>query len=221
MILPPKKRSEAASIAHKSTMILRFFIEKSHEKRPEYHAAAGRAYFRRSIVLFFAKLFRFLYQHLPAISRLQFRKSIYLDIFFMNLKSIDQALVKIAEKRIELSTLNYDDERYDEVEEELHDLEDDFIEEYGDFLEDALMDVHDEFCPETEVLSPIAYLAKKYIKKEENGKITYDVDEHQGVWVEVEQFANTEEAHLVIIPAPTRIVLVKSNKDKQVVWRAS
>ncbi len=139
----------------------------------------------------------------------------------MNLKSIDQALVKIAEKRIELSTLNYDDERYDEVEEELHDLEDDFIEEYGDFLEDALMDVHDEFCPDTEVLSPIAYLAKKYVKKEENGKVTYDVDDHQGVWVEVEQFANTEEAHLVIIPAPTRIVLVKSNKDKQVVWRAS
>ena len=37
---------------------------------------------------------------------------------------------------------------------------------YGDYIEEALRDVHDEFCPDSEVLLPIAYLANEYIKKE-------------------------------------------------------
>ena len=54
------------------------------------------------------------------------------------MNTIDEAMIAILEKRLELSKLNYSDDTYDDVEEMLHDLEDDFNEKYGDQLEDIL-----------------------------------------------------------------------------------
>ena len=116
-----------------------------------------------------------------------------------------------------LEALTYDSPDYDNLEEELHELEDDFLEKYGDYLEDALIDVHDEYCPDTDVLLPIAYLAKKYIKKDTN----FDVlDDGQGVWVELEDEFEHLEGHIVIIPSPLRIVLFTSKNEKKIVWRS-
>ncbi len=135
----------------------------------------------------------------------------------INIKDINKALVIIVELRMRLDALTYDSSDYDNLEEELHELEDDFLEKYGDYLEDALIDVHDEYCPDTDVLLPIAYLAKKYIKKDTN----FDVlDDGQGVWVELEDEFEHLEGHIVIIPSPLRIVLFTSKNEKKIVWRS-
>ncbi len=135
----------------------------------------------------------------------------------MNIKDVNKALVIIVELRMRLDALTYDSPDYDTLEEELHELEDDFLEKYGDYLEDALIDVHDEYCPDTDVLLPIAYLAKKYIKKDNN----FDVlDDGQGVWVELEDEFEHLEGHIVIIPSPLRIVLFTSKNEKKIVWRS-
>ena len=81
------------------------------------------------------------------------------------MNTIDSAMIAILEKRLELSKLSYSDDSYDDVEELLHDLEDDFNEKYGDKLEDILEKVHLQHCPESDVLLPTAYLAKKLAKK--------------------------------------------------------
>ncbi len=135
----------------------------------------------------------------------------------MNIKDINKALVIIVELRMRLDALTYDSTDYDNLEEELHDLEDDFLEKYGDYLEDALIDVHDEYCPDTDVLLPIAYLAKKYIKKDANFDV---IDDGQGVWVELEDEFEHIEAHIVLIPSPLRIVLFTSKNEKKIVWRS-
>jgi hypothetical protein len=80
------------------------------------------------------------------------------------MNTIDEAMIAILEKRLELSKLNYSDDTYDDVEEMLHDLEDDFNEKYGDQLEDILEKVHLKHCPESDVLLPTAYLAKKFVE---------------------------------------------------------
>jgi hypothetical protein len=67
----------------------------------------------------------------------------------MDVKALDQALVNIVKKREELSKIDYNNPKYDDLEEELHDLEDDFQDEYGNFLEQALQTVHDQYCPDT------------------------------------------------------------------------
>ena len=76
----------------------------------------------------------------------------------MDIKGLDKALQQIVDCRAELSKIDYNNPKYDDLEEKLHDLEDNFQDEYGDFLEDALQGIHDKYCPDNDVLLPIAYL---------------------------------------------------------------
>ena len=139
----------------------------------------------------------------------------------VNVQALETTLAHIAEKKNQLSTLNYNDENYDLLEEELHHLEDDFMHEYGTYLEEALAYVHDELCPDTDVLLPIAYLAKKYVKKGVNpdGTPFYDVTLDEGVIVDVDDYP-TALTRLVLVPGPTRLVLQVGNRMQEQVWQA-
>src|SRR5467141_641905 len=103
----------------------------------------------------------------------------------MDLKALDKALQEIAKRRMELQKIDYSSPKYDVLEEELHNLEDSFQEKFGDYLEEALQQVHDEYCPDTDVLYPIAYIAKSY---QINNKNEYSVSTSEGVFVEVDKF---------------------------------
>ena len=105
----------------------------------------------------------------------------------MDVKALDRALLEIVRKREELSKVNYNDPTYDNLEEQLHDLEDDFQDEYGEYLEGALQQVHDEYCPDNDVLMPIAYLG-------------------QGIPVEVDKLPG-KDTRLTLAPSPTRVIL--------------
>ena len=131
----------------------------------------------------------------------------------MNLKALDKDIQELIKRRSELLNLNYNNPQYDDLEEKLHDQEDAFQEKYGEYLEEILQDVHDEHCPDSDVLMPIAYLAKKY--KIKDGK--YAVDATEGVFVETEKFPGMD-TKLVILPNPIRIVLNIANDNQQVVW---
>ena len=132
----------------------------------------------------------------------------------MNLIGLDNELEKLVLKRNELSVLSYEAQAYDDIEEELHKMEDSFSEKFGSYLEEVFYDVHSEFCPDSEVLMPIAYLARQY--KVEGGK--FAVDFEQGVCVDVDDYPN-QDTKLVLIPKPTRIVLQINDKEHNVVWK--
>ncbi|PWJ41998.1 hypothetical protein [Sediminitomix flava] len=136
----------------------------------------------------------------------------------MNTKAIDKAILEIIEKRSELNKIDYNDERYDDVEDELHELEDDFIDEHGEVMEEILGDVHDELCPDSDVLSPISYIADSYIKtgENENGP-ELDVTYNQGVYVEIDDYLH-KETKLVIIPNPLRILLNIDRNTREIIW---
>ncbi|MGJ3235892.1 hypothetical protein [Marivirga sp.] len=133
----------------------------------------------------------------------------------IDIKKLDEDLTALVKAKIALSKLNYADKDYDKIEEELHDMEDDFQENYGEYLEEALADVHDEFCPDNDVLLPIAYLADEYIVDGDS----IDVAPGHGVLVEADDFASAKVT-LALAPQPTRIVLQAGNDHKEVVWRA-
>ncbi len=116
----------------------------------------------------------------------------------MDTNALEQALLKIVGKREELSGIDYSNPKYDDLEEELHDLEDELQEEYGDFLEEALQHVHDEYCPDNDVLMPIGYIG-------------------QGVPVEVDKLPG-KDTRLLLAPSPVRIILRVGNDKQQVVW---
>lgn len=118
----------------------------------------------------------------------------------MNIQALDQALQEILKKREELAKIDYNNPKYDDLEEQLHDLEDDLQDIYGEYLEEALQHVHDEICPDTDVLMPIAYLGK-------------------GVPVDADKFPG-KETKLTLAPNPTRIVLTVGKNTEEVVWMA-
>ena len=137
----------------------------------------------------------------------------------MDAKKLNEDLVSLVLKKNELSRLDYNDPAYDSVEEELHEMEDLFLEEYGKYLEDILKSVHEEFCPDNEVLLPIAYLANKYkVEQNENGKTTFHVGLNEGVIVDVDNYSD-KLTRLVLIPNPTRILLQIHNSHHEEVWK--
>lgn len=139
----------------------------------------------------------------------------------MDVDKLNQDFALIADKINELDEMDYSDERYDDLEEKLHDLEDEFLEEFGTELEEAIADVHDEFCPDNDVLLPSAYFAKNYIRnqKDNKGRYSYDIEFGEGVPVEVDDFPD-QEVRIVLVPGPTRLIVTVGDKAKQVAWVA-
>ena len=134
----------------------------------------------------------------------------------MDAKALDKALLEIIKNRLELGKLDYSNPAYDDLEEKLHDLEDTFQEIFGDELEQALQDIHDEYCPDSDVLVPIAYIAKKYIVDEKN---QFSLAPTEGVFVEMDDYPG-KDTKLAFIPSPPRIILNIGAEKQQVVWTA-
>jgi len=138
----------------------------------------------------------------------------------MDIQKLNEDLCELVSRRNLLAAIDYNDEAYDQVEEDLHDFEDDFLEEYDSYLEDVLQIVHNKYCPDNDVLLPIAYIAKKYIEKtDEEGNMSYGVGPNEGVLVETDDQPKSD-VRLILVPSPTRIVLTIDNKSPEIVWEA-
>ena len=139
----------------------------------------------------------------------------------MDFEKLDVELSKIVKLRIKLSEITYADPNYDDIEEELHDLEDDLNEEYGDELESKLEDIYATLVSDNDVLLPSAYLANKYIPMlpDSRGVVTYDVQGREGVPIESEQF-DGQDVRIVLVPNPTRFVMVINGRSLKDLWRS-
>ncbi len=121
----------------------------------------------------------------------------------MNTVELNNALEALLEKRTQLSKLQYSDPTYDDVEEQLHDLEDDFTDTYGDYMEKAITKVHREFCSESDVLLATSYLPKVVNKV----GTEYEFTANEGVLVEMDDLPALE-ARLLLLPSPPRMLLL-------------
>jgi hypothetical protein len=137
----------------------------------------------------------------------------------MDLNQLDKDLTVIIELRNSLSKFSYADPEYDVIEEELHDLEDDFNDTYGEYLERELEKIYDKLNSDNEVLLPSAYLANQYVPlmPDARGIITYEVKGKQGVPIESEQF-DGQDVRLVLISNPARIVMQINGRSLKDVW---
>jgi hypothetical protein len=137
----------------------------------------------------------------------------------MDITKLNKDLTLIVEKRIELSKISYSDEKYDEIEEELHSFEDDFNDEFGDELEDELAKIYEKLKSDNDVLLPTAYLANHYtpMLPDANGVITYEVKGKEGVPIESEQFQK-QDVRIVLIPNPTRFVMQINGVSLKNLW---
>nr|MBI1231715.1 hypothetical protein [Cytophagales bacterium] len=139
----------------------------------------------------------------------------------MNLNALDKDLTAIIELRNKLSKFSYADPEYDVIEEELHDLEDDFNDVYGDDLERELEKIYAKLNSDNDVLLPSAYLANEYIPlmADAKGIVSYEVKGKQGVPIESEQF-DGQDVRLILISNPARFVMQINGRSLKDVWRS-
>lgn len=139
----------------------------------------------------------------------------------MNWDKLDKELTEIVEKRNQLAAMDYSDESYDDLEEELHDLEDDFNENYEGILEGALDKIHTKVQSDTDILLPTAYVANHYkpLLPDSRGIVSYEVEGMQGVPIESEQFDKLD-VRIALIPNPARFVMLVSGKQMKDLWRS-
>ncbi|WP_291723354.1 hypothetical protein [Bernardetia sp.] len=137
----------------------------------------------------------------------------------MDFNALNQDLEKIIQQRSMLSDMDYNDESYDDAEEILHDFEDDFLSNYGEYLEDILEDLYEEHSPGLDVLSPIAYIARNYspLEETEYGQ-QYSFKPQDAVQFEIAK-APKMDARLVFVPNPVRLLLVVDKKEVSELWR--
>ncbi len=131
----------------------------------------------------------------------------------MEATALNNSLVAIIQKKEELNALDYNDARYDDIEEELHDLEDDFNEEYGDELEEVLESVHEKLKSDTDILLPTAYLASSLAGIESSN------GQKEGIWVESDQFPGVD-MRLVLVANPARFIVLIKDQAREV-WKAA
>lgn len=140
----------------------------------------------------------------------------------MNWEKVDQELTKIVQQRNQLSALEYSDENYDDIEEQLHDSEDDFNENYEEVLAPELEKIYSKLKSDSDVLLPTAYLANYYqeMLPDAKGSITYAVSGAQGVPIESDQLGKVD-LRIVLIPNPIRFVLLINGKQLKELWKSS
>jgi hypothetical protein len=139
----------------------------------------------------------------------------------MDLNQLDKDLSAIIELRIKLSQKTYADPDYDDLEEELHDLEDDFNDNYGDGLEAELERIYETLQSDNDVLLPSAYLANHYVpmQADAKGQVSYQVKGKEGVPIESEQF-DGQDVRIVLVANPARFVMQINGKSLKDLWRS-
>ncbi|MBN7816192.1 hypothetical protein [Algoriphagus pacificus] len=139
----------------------------------------------------------------------------------MNWDKLDRELTEIVEKRNQLAEMDYSDAMYDDLEEELHDLEDDFNADYEDVLEKELEKIYSVLKSDTDILLPTAYLANKYkpLLPDANGIVSYEVVGREGVPIESDQF-DRQDVRLVLVPNPVRFLMIINGNPLKVLWRS-
>ncbi|TDQ18808.1 hypothetical protein DFQ04_0616 [Algoriphagus boseongensis] len=139
----------------------------------------------------------------------------------MNWEKLDEQLTEIVKKRNLLSQMDYSDESYDDLEEELHDLEDDFNEEYEEVFEPQLEKIYSKLKSDTDILLPTAYLANKYkeMLPDAKGIVTYEVEGNEGVPIESDELGKVD-MRIVLVPNPARFVLLINGKQLKELWKS-
>ncbi len=118
-------------------------------------------------------------------------------------------------KKEQFSLLTKDSPNYEKLKLEIVLLTEEFDKKFGNYLEEIIFNVHDEYCPDNKILKPLAYIADQYIKK--NDRI-YLAPADQGVLVQCEDYPNIP-TRLVLEPNPVKLILHSQDSNlREIVW---
>ena len=131
----------------------------------------------------------------------------------MKTEQINQALEQIVLLKNRIHGMNPDSPDKSNLISELNQMETAFDEQFGSQLYEVFLDIHDELCPDNDILSASEYIAQYYEAKGNQ----YFVDDKQGALVHMDDYPNSE-TKLVLLPNPLRVELNIDAYNKEEVW---
>lgn len=136
------------------------------------------------------------------------------------MKSLNQALIAVIEKREALRQLGVNDNGYEQARAQLSEAEENFMFWHGTLIDEALMDVYDEYAPDLPVQAPLDYLPYE-LEVVQNGRKggTYVCPPEDGLSVPMDDYPD-KETRLAMLPNPFRIVLNIEGEGQVPVWTA-
>lgn len=135
----------------------------------------------------------------------------------MNFKRLNSDLEDLIELRNQIHGMDFNDEAYDDLEDEILSFEDTFNNKYGADLEKILKKIHKSICPTIPNLLPTAYVASNYVQ---NANDAWEAGKNGGITVETifeNDNGKTISVRLLLFPNPFRIEM-HYGKTKKVAW---
>lgn len=137
----------------------------------------------------------------------------------MDTKKFNKLFDELIEIRNELYQTEYNSTKYDELEEDMADLEDEIMEEFGDKLDEVIEAITHSIAPDTDPAHPMAYLAKSYTPSEfVPGE--FEINTNDGIRLNStlkDENGKPMKGRLIWLPAPARLVFTSSS-DIRVLW---
>ncbi len=133
----------------------------------------------------------------------------------MNLPKLEELMMSIADLKTQLHT-----ESSDSLLLQLQHTQDQLTDEFGAYIEEAIFNVHDEYCPDDDIHAIADYLPTYFEREGVNGHTRYMLPLGQGVAVETDDYPGVP-TRLALVPNPTRLVLkVQNSEQEEVLWVA-
>lgn len=138
----------------------------------------------------------------------------------IEIETLNQLLIAIAETSNKLRFIEYNNPLYDNYEDKLHLLEDQLMESYGGYLEASLVSLYTKFDLDDEILHPLSYIPRQYEIKEKDGKLHFEVLPEFCLKVNSKKYIK-EIVKVVLLPSPARFVVYLLHTHKELVWKVS
>jgi hypothetical protein len=141
----------------------------------------------------------------------------------MDFKVLNEKVLEIIRLNEQLEDINYNDPRYDELEDKVYDLQDEINGQAGKLFDEVMANVYKQLNSKDDILNFSDYIAKTYMtsgSKNPDGSIRFDEVPEDSITISVRPEAlqgKKVEGKIYIKPNPLRIGFA-IGKHERIVW---
>jgi hypothetical protein len=139
----------------------------------------------------------------------------------MDFQKLNEQVLEVIALNDELSKMSYNDPKYDDLEEKLHDLQDKMNDQYGNYFEKVLKSNYKTIGISEDVMNFTDYIAREYMEeKDSKGIIELVPDEETCIPVSISHQSlegGSMDGFIYVKPNPLRI-LIGLGKHHRLIW---
>jgi hypothetical protein len=143
----------------------------------------------------------------------------------MNFNEVNQKVLGLIELNDQLADINYNDPRYDELEDKVYGLQDEANAAYGDYFDGVFKEIFKQLNSKDDILNFTDYIARSYMvsgEKNPDGSLKFDNVPEDCTLITIKPEAlkgKRIEAKIYLKPNPLRIGFAIGEHER-IVWNS-